>query len=350
MTSLTSRPHRLGSNQISVYYAGGERIARFRGEAGGSGPEDWIGSVSAIPLKILPGVTDPTVGISRLSDGTSLRDAVLSNPGGWLGDELAGAFGGEPGLLVKLLDAGERLPVHCHPSRELARDKLGSRFGKTEGWIVLDAEPGAAVWLGFRDTVAPERLRAWVDDQDVEAMLAAMNRLETGAGDVFYLPAGTPHSIGEGIMLAELQEPTSFSILAEYRTFGLDESQATLGLGWGEGLACFDLAGYPEERLSRFIPDPEPLNHGPGGSTWKLFPPEAEEFFQALRARAAGELELGEPGFRVLLIESGSGTFAWGSGEDAVQAGETWVVPYGAGPLSLNGAVEAIVCCPPALG
>jgi hypothetical protein len=70
----------------------------------------------------------------------------------------------------------------------------------------------------------------------------------------------------------------------------------------------------------------------------------------ALRARAAGELELGEAGFRVLVIESGSGAVAWDSGENAVHTGETWVAPYGAGPLSLNGALEAIVCCPPALG
>jgi hypothetical protein len=52
----------------------------------------------------------------------------------------------------------------------------------------------------------------------------------------------------------------------------------------------------------------------------------------------------------VIVIESGSGAVAWDSGENAVHTGETWVAPYGAGPLSLNGAVEVIVCCPPAVG
>jgi mannose-6-phosphate isomerase len=347
VSALSSRPHRLGPNKIPVYYAGGERIDRFRGEAGHRGPEDWVGSVTAIPLEILPDLTDPTVGISRLAEGTLLREAVDTDPEGWLGPKLASAFRGEPGLLVKLLDAGERLPVHCHPTRELAQAKLGYPFGKTEGWIVMDADPGAAIWLGFREAVEPDRLRSWVDEQDVASMLAAMNRLEVRPGDVYYLPAGLPHSIGEGIMITELQEPTSFSIIAEYRAFGLDEHQATLGLGWKDGLACFDLSGYAEERLARLVPTPEPVGAGDGGSVWRLFPLEAEAFFQAYRARAAGELPLGPAGFRVLVIERGAGEFAWSSGETEARAGQTWVVPHGAGPLRLSGEVEAIVCAPP---
>jgi mannose-6-phosphate isomerase len=348
MTTLSERPHKVGANKIPLYYAGGERIDRFRGEPASPGPEDWVGSVTAIPPEILPDVADPTVGISRLADGTSLSGAIEADPAGWLGVELAEAFGGEPGLLVKLLDAGERLPVHCHPTREVARAELGSPFGKTEGWIVLEAEPAAAIWLGFRETVEIDELRRWVDEQSVAEMLAAMNRLEVSPGDVFYLPAGLPHSIGEGIMITELQEPTSFSILAEYRSFGLDEGQATLGLGWERALACFDLSGYSGERLARLVPPPELVHEEAGGSRRRLFPVEAEEFFQAIRARATGELALGPAGFCVLVVEQGSGRLAWSFGDVDVRAGETWVVPAGAGPLSLHGSLEAIVCKPPA--
>ena len=75
-------------------------------------------------------------------------------------------------------------------------------------------------------------------------MLAAMNRFAVEPGDVVYVPAGLPHAIGPGVMLTELQEPTSFSVLAEHVTFGLDDDQATLGLGWDVAIDCFDLGGY----------------------------------------------------------------------------------------------------------
>ena len=238
---------------MPVYYAGGENIDRFRGTTSTPPrPEDWIGATTALPEMILPPDAPRDSGVSRLPDGRSLRDAVRDDRTGWLGPDLAGRFsGGETGLLVKLLDAGERLPVHAHPDRAFARERLGSPFGKTEGWIVMDDAPGGDVWLGFREDVALDRLQRWIEAQAVDEMLAAMNRLPARPGSVFYVPAGVPHAIGPGVMITELQEPTSFSILAEFKAFGLDATQATLGLGWADAIGCFDRSGYPAERLAR---------------------------------------------------------------------------------------------------
>jgi mannose-6-phosphate isomerase len=345
---LSTRPHRLPANKVPVYYAGGAGIDRFRGAAGAIGPEDWVGSVTAFPPALLPDGADPSTGISRLAGDLSLAEAVASDPSGWLGEELSAVYGQEPGLLVKLLDAGERLPVHVHPTREMARAKLGSRFGKTEGWIIMASAPAAEIWLGFRRTVAMEELKRWIRDQDVEAMLAAMNRLAVTEGDVFYLPAGLPHSIGPGVMLTELQEPTSFSILAEYSHFGLTEDQATLGLGWDAAGECFDLGAYDAAALGNLRPPAVTVAESPGGAIFALFPPEAEQFFQAHRAVATGSLALGAAGFRILVVERGEAELAWQAGAVDVSAGQTWVVPYGAGALSLRGDAVALLCAPPA--
>ena len=75
-------------------------------------------------------------------------------------------------------------------------------------------------------------------------MLSAMNEFDVERGQVYFVKAGLPHSIGPGVTLTELQEPTSFSVLAEYENFGVTEDQATLGLGWEVALSCFDLGGY----------------------------------------------------------------------------------------------------------
>ena len=341
------RPFQLGDNRVPVYYAGGDNIDDFRGAPGvRSGPEDWVGSTSALPAGILGSDFPADTGVSRLPHGESLRDAVSADPVGWLGPEHAAALGADPALLVKLLDAGERLPVHCHPTRPFARRHLDSFFGKTEGWIIMRSAPGAGVWLGMRDTVERGDWQRWTSDQDVEAMLAAMNRFPVDPGDVVYVPAGLPHAIGPGVMLTELQEPTSFSVLAEHVAFGLDDDQATLGLGWDVAIDCFDLGGYGR-RLDELL---LPAGAGPGGSDAlrRLFPERADGFFRAELASCEGELALGAAGFAVLVAARGRGEVRWDGGVDAIAEGQTWVVPHGAGPLSFSAAeLQVIVCRPP---
>jgi mannose-6-phosphate isomerase len=176
-------------------------------------------------------------------------------------------------------------------------------------------------------------------------MLAAMNRLEVAAGEAYYLPAGTMHAIGPGILLCELQEPTSFSILAEYAAFGLDEAQATLGLGWQRALGAFDLAALGGERLAAMRPCP--AQQRDGGE--RVFGAEAAPFFQAYRTRAAGRVSLGDPGFCVVLVVAGSGQIAWDGGADDAPPGSTWVVPDGAGALAFDGEAEILRCVPPSV-
>jgi mannose-6-phosphate isomerase len=344
---VSSRPHRLGPNKVPVYYAGGEGIDRFRGERGSAGPEDWVGSVTPFPSQLLTAGADPSTGVSRLDDGTLLDAAIRADPQGWIGPELSGRYGAQPGLLVKLLDAGERLPVHCHPSRPFATAHLGSRFGKTEGWIVIASVTGARVWLGFSRRVPSGELRSWIRQQDASAMLGAMNELAAEVGDVFYVPAGVPHAIGTGVTIVELQEPTSFSVLAEHAAFGVDAHNATLGLGWDLALTCFDLSPYTAERLAALQPTKYVTTTSVGGTVSRLFGTEAEPFFQAYRVRSLSGVTLGTAGFRVLVVEQGEGEVAFGAGSASVRAGETWVVPYGAGEVGTHGELELIVCCPP---
>jgi mannose-6-phosphate isomerase len=341
------RLHRLGPNKVPVYYEGGDGIDRFRGEHGTDGPEDWVGSVTPFPELLLPAGADPKTGISKLGCGTLLDERVSADPEGWLGPDLHGSFGSEPGLLVKLLDAGERLPVHWHPDRPFAREHLASRFGKNEGWIVLAVEADARIWLGFSREVGAGELRSWVDDQDAEAMLATMNVFTPAPGETYYVPAGVPHAIGAGITIVELQEPTSFSILAEYRSFGVNDAAATLGLGWELALSCVDTRAYAGELRSVLRPA-QVVASQPSGTLGRLYSDDAEPYFQAYRARATGgAIALGGPEFRVVVVESGAGALIVPTGRETVRGGETWLVPYGAGELTLEGMVEAIVCCPP---
>jgi mannose-6-phosphate isomerase len=345
--NASSRPHRMASNRVPFFYSGGENIDKFRGEqAELQSPEDWVASMTAVVETALPPDAPRDTGVSRLPDGTSMRVAVEEDPIGWLGADLAARFDGNSALLVKLIDPGQRLPVHFHPSRAFATEHLASPFGKTEAWIVMDDAPGGEVWLGFREEISPDRLVDWVKRQAADEMLPLMNRLPALPGSVFYVPAGVPHAIGPGVMITELQEPTAFSILAEHDSFGVDDNEATLGLGWPTALAAADLSAYDASRLDRLSPPPTVLQEDADGRVVGLFAPEATEFFGAQRIELTGVREL-PTGFQVLVVEAGSGVLESASGEVAVRHGETWVLPFAAGPARLSGELRVICCLPP---
>jgi mannose-6-phosphate isomerase len=104
-------------------------------------------------------------------------------------------------LLVKILDATETLSVQVHPDAAAAA-RLGSE-AKTECWFVLHAEPGARVWRGLRDGTTREDLARAVADGTIEQVL---HSFEVASGDTVFVPAGTVHTIGAGVLLAEVQQ------------------------------------------------------------------------------------------------------------------------------------------------
>jgi len=319
------RPIRLLPNQPATFYRGSGRLAAFRGLDLEPRPEDWVASTTSR-------FGSAPSGLSTLPDGTVLADAIAADPLGWLGAEHVQRHGADPALLVKLLDAGQRLPVHVHPDRRFARTHLASGYGKTEAWIVLDAAPDAVVHLGFSRDVATAELANWVAAQDVAALLAVTNRVPVAVGDAILCPAGLPHAIGENILLVELQEPTDFSVLLEWDGFALGPHDATLGMTFDEALTCVDRRACAADRLAALR----------GGSAHSLLPDEAAEFFTAERV-TAGDLS---PGFGVLVGTSGSGTLAGEWGSLPIGRGDTVLVPFAAGACRVTGAVAAIRCRP----
>jgi mannose-6-phosphate isomerase len=330
---MTARAIKLPPNPIRHFYRGGPAIAELRGIDVGSdhAPEEWIGSATT-----LFGETER--GLSLLPDGSLVRDALKADPEAWLGRAHAERFGASPALLVKLLDAGERLPVHHHPDGPFAREHLGLAFGKTEAWLVLAARPGAEVAVGWRDEVPADTLRAWVRDQDHDALLGALDPLPVSAGDAIFVPAGVAHAIGEGILIAELQEPTDLSILLEWEGFGIDdEAQATLGLGWDVALSSVERGAGDAAALRG------PGAGGNGAAVTELLPAVAAPFFSAQRIAPAGGSAVLPAGFVVVIVTEGAGTLA---GLD-VTRGDALLIPHAAGPVSADGDLVAIACRPP---
>ena len=236
---MTPQPQLLPPNVVEHWYSGGPALAAWRGLApvGERSPEEWIGATVAR-------FGEPDRGPAHLADGTLLRDAVVDDPIAWLGRD--DGEPGDTGLLVKLLDAGQRLPIHVHPTRDYASRHLGCAYGKTEAWYVLEAGADAAVWVGWREDVDQQHVRRLVDDQDTDAMLALMHRIPVRAGDGVLVPGGTPHAIGAGVLLVEAQEPTDQSILLERTNTDASDAEVFLGLDPDIALSVVDTAALPD--------------------------------------------------------------------------------------------------------
>jgi mannose-6-phosphate isomerase len=330
------KPLHLAANQPPRFYRGGDAIARFRGAEPREDhvPEDWVGSTTPI-------LGSAPLGLTTLPDGRLLRDAIVTEPEQFLGPEHMAAFGADPAVLVKLLDAGQRLPVHLHPDRSFAREHLGVAYGKAEAWLVLG---GGTLHLGFRDDVDAGTLRGWFESQDTEAMLDASNEVQVGPGDCVYVPAGTPHSIGEGVFMVEVQEPSDIAVLLEWRGF-LPRESATMGLPVETALLATRRSAVTRDEIASWTrrsdraPELRPGAHD-------VVPPESASFFRAewLRPHQAVAID---QSFAVLVGVAGAGRLATAAGDVEIARGDTVLVPYAAGAAELSGDVEAIRCLPP---
>ncbi|GHF08000.1 class I mannose-6-phosphate isomerase [Pseudolysinimonas yzui] len=320
---------RLPSNRPPErFYRGGARITAFRNEppAGEREPEDWIGSTTTI-------FGDPSLGLSRLPDGRLLRDAVESDPVGWLGHAHVGRWGADLRLLVKLLDAGQRLPVHAHPDDDFAARHLGHAHGKAEAWYILS---GGTVHVGLTRDVDAGELAALVADQDVAALLGLLHEVTVSPGDVVWVPPGELHAIGAGVLLLELQQPEDLSILLEWQGFAIDGTRSGhLGLG-------FDAALRAVTRTARSIDELRGLVH-PAPASGSVFPAAADPYFRLERIVVDGEADVA-PGFAILVVTSG----ALEIGREAAAKGSTLLLPASDGTVTVRGTGELLVARPPA--
>jgi mannose-6-phosphate isomerase len=336
------KPIALPAHQLRCFYQGGSRIAALRGDGDASwSPEEWIASAT-------PRFGEVVAGLSPLEDGTLLRDAIAADPDGWLGKAHVEAFGADPAILIKLLDAGERLPVHVHPNREFARRHLDCPYGKTEAWVVIEVTgDDPHVYLGFKDDVAEDTLRALVDSQDSQGFLDLMHRLPVAVGDTIVVPSGTPHATGAGVFVVELQEPTDFSILLEHEPFDIDGvAKGHLGIGFDLALQAVNRAAVSAEEIDtwRAHVDLDTRADVPQ----KTMPPIADPYFRADLVRPARGTCV-PAGFGVVVVIDGAGSLT-GSGGDpvAVSRGDVLVIPHGAGDVTISGTVGIVWSRPPA--
>jgi mannose-6-phosphate isomerase len=215
-------------------------------EAGG-GPigEAW-------ELADLPAGTVGVDSAGAAADGSF--SSVIAN-GAWAGRTLGDVWNSEfrmPNsesgsrthfpLLVKFLDAGQDLSVQVHPDAAYCGRNAGAHV-KSEAWYVMHAEPGAKIYKGLKAGVTKEQFKGALETGEVEPLL---NAVPVRAGDCHYLPSGTIHALGAGILAAEVQTPsdTTFRVF-DWNRLGPDGKARKLHVA--EALECIDFSGSGAE-------------------------------------------------------------------------------------------------------
>ncbi|MEZ5291986.1 MAG: type I phosphomannose isomerase catalytic subunit [Vicinamibacterales bacterium] len=291
---------------------------------------------------------------SVLDSGERLVDAVAADLAGWLGTDVAAEHGGSP-LLVKVIDAAEHLSVQVHPAED-HRLLAEGETGKTEAWIVLGAAPGARIYLGFREGVDARQVEACLTSGG--ALSALMNEVFVREGEVYLIRPGLAHALGAGTTVLEPQRvrPHRRSITYRYWDWnrGYDERGRVADGGTprplhvAEALAATSWRGPQGEALvATARREPVALPSGGRLVRWRLLD---EPELWAERWEGTGAAPLPRLGTLMALVcLDGAVEIAWDGGTLALAAGQSAVVPAGAGGVraSLDDAHLALCCVPP---
>ncbi|MCE9613971.1 MAG: class I mannose-6-phosphate isomerase [Lentisphaerae bacterium] len=240
-------------------------------------------------------------------------------------------------LLIKVLDARERLSVQVHPN-----DASAARCGgeaKTEMWYILDAAPGACVFAGLRPGTTPAALRAALATNSVDALL---NTISVKAGDAVFMPGGRVHAIGEGCLILEVQQNSNTT----YRLYDwgrVDQQGRPRALHIDQALEVIDWADQPRPLVT-----PGPISHSAAGTVERIL---ACPYFTMSRLVLQARLPYPRRGETcvMLFVASGSLTATAGAMGVRLDAGTTCLVPAACGTLDLeplNGPASALVITP----
>ena len=336
-------PLKLNAPRAWRTYFGGKMIDELHGIKDTEDthfPEEWIASV--VSAKNAGREHIKNEGLSYI-DGTeiSLKDLIEANPEKVLGKAHFEKFGGSPGVLVKLLDAAERLAVQVHPNKEKARLYFNSDYGKTECWHIIgtreiDGE-NPCIYMGFKEGVTKEKWRDVFDRQDIRAMLDCLNKIEAKVGDTYLITGGMPHAIGGGCFLVEIQEPTDYTLRTEKVTpsgLKVSDEACHYGIGFDKMFECFEYVALDTKKANR---DPKIIEKSDEYTLYDVIGYSDSDLFCLKKLKLNGNFTLDLEGkYCSIYVLSGDGKFASENGETAVNSAEQYFIPASVKKLDIT--------------
>jgi mannose-6-phosphate isomerase len=334
-------------------YRGGKLLDTIRGTLPGEDneqPEEWIASTVEAVNPGLPAVDNE--GLTRVSvagdgESTTLKKVCEAFPEYMLGKQHLKHKGIELGFLAKLLDSAMRLHIQAHPTAAFAREHLQSRYGKLETYTILKVREGVDpyIYLGFQRAPNKSEWRRIIEEQDMEAMMACFDRIPVREGEVWYVPGGLPHAIGEGILMVEVMEPSDLVVRCEFEREGIVVPPA--GRFMQRGLDfCLDIFDYQSrgiEEVRRACRLEPHLVEAHGSWTRRqLVGPRQTDCFEVEEIEVSAEPAVTTSDrIELLLAVDGSAVIESEGARSPLRTYEAAVLPAGLGVLRVEPTTEA---------
>ena len=260
--------------------------------------------------------------------GLTLDAVIDRDAAGVLGSASVG--GRRFPLLFKFIDAQDDLSVQVHPDDTQAQAMENYPFGKTESWYILHAEPGAKLILGFNREVTPDEIATSIKNNTLVNLLASV---PVQRGDVLFVPAGTVHAIGKGVVLAEIQENSDIT----YRLYDWGREAKGRELHIAQSLKVLDYAALAEQRMPPLV-----VHH----------PRFDQHYLVACRYFVLELLHMRQPTpalalngkFQIFTIIGGDAEISYGDGlKIAARQGQTFLLPAQLGSYGIVPRAECRV-------
>jgi mannose-6-phosphate isomerase len=347
------------ANRVWRTYQGGKLLDTIEGKAypqDSSFPEDWIGST----------VEARNVGREHISEGlamvkddkgqsVSFRDMLKKAQRYFLGNDGTTVRSMDDIPLVKYLDSSTRLHFQAHPSRAFAQERLGLPRGKTEAYVILEMREDVNdpyIYAGFQRSPGREQLKLWIESQDIESIEACFDRIPVKPGDVFLIPGGRPHALGEGILMLEIMEPSDLAVRFEFERCGsvIPEQARFMGGDIETALDVFNFDPVPPEKVdAEFRCQPRVLAADTHGNYLEeLIGADKTSCFIIKRTTVNGYFERKEDDFFYGVVIDGSGTFTTGDEVTHLKRWDRFFCPAGVKGFQYqsNSGMSILECYP----
>ncbi len=349
----------LPPNRVWRSYLGGKIIDSIQGSSKPQDnhyPEDWIASTTTATNKQMEQRTDE--GLSEVEiDGVpvSLKLLMEKYPVEMVGQEHYGKFGANTQFLLKFLDSSIRLHLQAHPTISFAQKYLNSNSGKTEAYVILgirDEVKDPYIYLGFQRPITPDSLKEIILDQDIERLLTYFDKIPIKPGDVFFVPGGLPHAIGEGVFMIEIMEPTDFVVRLEFERGGyvLPEEARFMGRDVNFAMDMVDFQIHDSEQIKQdYFCQPRLLTTDSGGSEYRLIDDMQTPCFSVNKLTIEKQFVKRSDSFYVGIVIKGNGGIDAGDYHKEIKKGDKFFIPHKTTEVryTTNDNMEIVLAFPP---
>lgn len=226
-------------------------------------------------------------------------------------------------VLIKFIDAKGNLSVQVHPSDDYALKNEG-QYGKTEMWYVVDCEEGACLYFGFKQDITTEEFEERIKNN---TLLEVLNKVPVKKGDVFFIESGTLHAIGEGIIIAEIQQNSNLTYrVYDYGRIGKDGKPRELHIEKAVKVTKCKKVQYK--------------SYAPDLGKCKYFKVDKIYLDGQYSKTLTGNVD--ESSFLHILVLDGNATVTNAGKTVSVKKGDSLFIPANAGEYTIEGEIEAL--------